>query len=255
MPKKRKKKKKQSNALLWRCAGALAAAVVLIAGLALLLQPREKETPPAATEPTVFQEKIPGIDVSSHQGQIDWNAVADSGVQFAIVRLGYRSYGDGTLHTDQRARENLEGARAAGLQVGAYFFSQALNEAEAETEAALALGILGDFELDLPLAYDWEYVSDEARTADLEGEQLLKCVHAFCGAVEEAGVQPMVYFNQDLANTRLDLEEIQEYPFWLAKYTEELDFPQEVAFWQHSDQGKIDGIEENVDLNWYWPEA
>lgn len=252
MPKKRKKKK-SNPALLWRCAAALAAAVALIAGLALLLTPREKE--PEPTEPTVLQEKIPGIDVSSHQGQIDWEKVADSGVQFAIVRLGYRSYGDGTLHTDQRAKENLEGARAAGLKVGAYFFSQALNEAEAETEAALALGILGDFELDLPLAYDWEYVSEEARTADLEPEQLVKCVRAFCETVENGGEEPMVYFNQDLANTRLDLSEIEEYPFWLAQYAESLDFPQAVAFWQHSDQGKIDGIEENVDLNWYWPKA
>ncbi|MBQ9761513.1 MAG: glycoside hydrolase family 25 protein [Oscillospiraceae bacterium] len=244
-----KKKKKQQKGLLLRCLIAAVAAAALIVGLVFLLKP-----PPPSKEPPVLQGQVPGIDVSSHQGQIDWEKVADSGIQFAIVRLGYRSYGDGTLHTDQRAKENLAGARAAGLKVGAYFFSQAVTEAEAETEAALALGILGDFQLDLPLAYDWEYVSEAARTGDLEGAQLINCVHAFCETVEAGGEEPMVYFNQDLANTRLDLSEIEEYPFWLAQYAESLDFPAKVTFWQHSDQGKIQGIEENVDLNWYWPE-
>lgn len=251
-----KKKKKQDKSLILRSIIAALAGVLLLTGLAIGMRPKDEPTPPRSTEPTIpASGKMSGIDVSSHQGQIDWEKVAGSGVEFAIVRLGYRSYGDGALHIDQRAKENLEGARAVGLKVGAYFFSQALNEEEARTEATLALGILGDFKLDLPLAYDWEYVSEEARTANVEPEQLVKCVHAFCGAVEAAGVQPMVYFNQDLANTRLDLSEIKEYPFWLAKYTEDLDFPQEVAFWQHSDRGKVAGIEENVDLNWYWPKA
>lgn len=250
MAKKKKKKKKNPTGLRWLA--AVLAAAALMAALVFLLTP--KEEPPAPTDP-VLPQKMAGIDVSSHQGQIDWQKVADSGVEFAMIRLGYRSYGDGTLHIDQRAKENLEGARAAGLKVGAYFFSQAVSVAEANTEAALALEVLGDFRLDLPLAYDWEYVSEDARTADVTGETLVQNVHAFCKAMQAAGHRSMVYFNQDLANTRLDLSQIEEYPFWLAKYTESLDFHREIAMWQYSDQGKVPGIEENVDLNWYWPEV
>lgn len=195
---------------------------------------------------------IPGIDVSAHQGPIDWQAVAGSGVRFAMVRLGYRSY-EGVLNVDERAGENLAGARAAGLQVGAYFFSQATDPEEARQEAELAVQVLEGMALDLPLAYDWEYVSDDARTGDMDPDTLEQCVHSFCGAVEAAGYSPMVYFNQELSRTLLDLEAVEEYPFWLAMYAPELEFRCPVAMWQWSDQGKVDGIGGYTDLDWYLP--
>ena len=122
---------------------------------------------------------IVGIDVSSHQGKIDWQTVADAGIRYAFVRLGYRGYGNGALQTDVYARLNLEGAKAAGIAVGAYFFSQAIDVAEAKQEAAYALGILGGFELDLPLVYDWEYVNDTARNANMDKLTLTDCTLAF----------------------------------------------------------------------------
>lgn len=238
-----KRKKKRDPMRLTRWIVALTTAAVLTLLLVRCL-------PPA---PQSMAGAVPGIDVSSHQGDIDWQAVADSGMQFAIIRLGYRGYDDGVLHTDEKAIENLAQARAAGLKIGAYFFSQALNEAEAREEAALALEVLDGMALDLPIAYDWEYVSEEKRTGDMDPDTLVSCVHAFCGEVEAAGYQPMVYFNRELSRTLLDLEEVAQYPFWYARYDEELRFDKKVQFWQHSDQGQLPGIQEKVDLNWYFP--
>ena len=230
--------------LRWVVALVLMVAVALV--LVRCLSPRP--TPQYTVDP------IPGIDVSSHQGPIDWQAVADSGIRFAIIRLGYRSYDDGLLHIDERAAENLQGARAAGLKIGAYFFSQALTEAEAREEAALALEVLDGMTLDLPLAYDWEYVSADKRTGAMDQQTLTACVHTFCGEVEEAGYAPMVYFNQELSRTLLDLDAIQAYPFWFARYAEAIDFDRPVLRWQPSDEGTIPGIQEKVDLDWWYPD-
>lgn len=196
---------------------------------------------------------VPGIDVSYYQGAIDWAAVKAAGVEFAMIRLGYRSYRDGLLHTDPRAQENLRGAKAAGLKIGAYFFSQATSAAQAREEAQYALEILGDTALDLPLAYDWEYVNEDAPSAQVTGPVLEQCVRSFCDAVTQAGYESMLYFNQDLAKTRLDLDNLQQYPFWLAWYADQLTFSHEIRLWQYSDKGRVPGIEGNVDLNLYFP--
>lgn len=240
LTKKQKKAMKQ-----WFLALILGALVLTALAFGL------KSCAPEAPRP----EPIPGIDVSSHQGVIDWPAVAESGVEFAIIRLGYRSYRDGSLNIDEQAVYNLTEARAAGLKVGAYFFSQALNEEEAAEEAALALEILDGMELDLPLAYDWEYVAESARTGSMEKEALTACVHGFCGAAKAAGYEPMVYFNLDLSRTLLDVETVAGYDFWFAQYAEapELDAP--IRFWQYSDEGELPGITEKVDLNWYYPQG
>lgn len=188
-----------------------------------------------------------GIDVSSHQGEIDWQQVADSGVDFAFIRLGYRGYNSGTLHTDEYAGANLRGAGNAGLKVGAYFFSQAVSVEEAREEAAYALDILDGFPLDLPLMYDWEFVSLEARTGRVTGETLTECTQAFCRVIEENGLAPAVYFNTDQAQ-KLSLEALP-YPWWLAKYNEDLDFVCQVDLWQYSNTGTVPGIAGNVDLD------
>lgn len=265
-------KKKNDRKLLIQWIAALSAVLAVMVCISLLLQPRPTEDPPeettAAPRPTTSSEEfvyddfgfltcttrpsIPGIDVSHHQGGIDWQQVADAGVEFAFIRLGYRGYKDGLLHADEQARANLEGARSAGLKIGGYMFSQALTTQEAEEEAAFALEILGDTQLDLPLVFDWEYVSDTARTANVTEKTLMACVEAFCTAVEAAGAEPMVYFNQDLANTRLDLEKL-DYPFWLAKYTDNLNYPHKIRCWQYTDQGRIPGISEDVDIDLYFP--
>lgn len=228
----------------WVVALIAAAAVAVWLGLSL----GKWLTPSQTTE-----NASPGIDVSYHQGNIDWQAVADSGVEFAIIRLGYRGYDDGALHIDPNAAVNLTEARAAGLKLGAYFFSQAVTEEEAREEAALALQVLDGMELELPIAYDWEYVDPDKRTGDMTPKMLTACVRAFCGEIEAAGYESMIYFNQDLSRKLLEEEELEQYPFWLAMYDEELRFSYPVTFWQYSDEGTVPGITEKVDLNWYFP--
>ncbi len=191
---------------------------------------------------------VTGIDVSSHQGVIDWAAVAQDGISFAFVRLGYRGYETGTLLEDEFARQNLEGARAAGLKVGAYFFSQALNETEAREEAALCLTILDGFSLDLPLVYDWEFVTKEARTGNVDRQTLTACTQAFRYRVAPQ-YESAVYFNRDQANRLLNLQELEELPWWLAQYGTEMELPFRVDLWQYSSGGQVKGIEGDVDLD------
>lgn len=271
------KKKRTDPKLLLRWVVALCAMFVIMAALAVVLKrsdtvlraPRPDPTPsapeanPYGPEDFAYDENgyltclagnsIPGIDVSSHQGQIDWEAVKASGIRFAIIRLGYRGYNSGTLHTDEMALQNLSGAKAAGLKIGAYFFSQAITTEEARAEAHHALQVLGGMALDLPLVYDWEFVSESARTGSVTSETLMACIHAFCDEVERQGYEPMVYFNQSLAKDMLQLEYLTRYPFWLAMYSDQMTYPYKIRFWQYSDQGSIPGITGNVDLDLYFP--
>ncbi len=187
-----------------------------------------------------------GIDVSRYQGAVDWRQVKAGGVEFVMVRLGNRGIAEGTLHEDPLARQNLQGAKAAGLKVGAYFYSQALNVAEAEEEAAFALEILDGFRLDMPLAFDWE---QESRTENVDARTLTDCTKAFCEVVETAGYKPMIYFNSFQAKELLHLRELEDVPWWLAMYDVTMEFPYRMDMWQYSNTGTVPGIAGSVDLN------
>lgn len=249
------------------------AVMLLVVGVAMLVIPRgempEPETrptvPPAPTGPTLPSNPYDGqlvdrlteepgavtlgIDVSHHQQEIDWEEVASSGITFAIIRLGYRGYTDGILYPDDYVKENLAGAKAAGLKIGAYFFSQAVNVQEAKAEAEYALTLLEGVTLDLPLAYDWEYVNENARTATVSGETLTECTLAFCKAVKEAGREPMIYFNRTQAMDMLELDRLTDYTWWLAQYQTVMDFPYRVEMWQYTKTGSVAGITGDVDIN------
>ena len=192
-----------------------------------------------------------GVDVSSHQGVIDWQAVADSGVEFAMIRIGFRGYLEGEINTDTKALENIAGAKAAGLDVGVYFFSQALTRQEAAREAAWCVTFLENTELEMPLVFDWEHVeSAEARTAGFSDRALLTaCARSFCDVVSAAGYEPMVYFNVYQARGLYDLTALRDYGFWLAQYEEGLDFSHAVDLWQYTESGEVEGIQGRVDLD------
>ncbi len=195
-----------------------------------------------------------GVDVSVYQKQVDWPTVAQQGISFAMVRLGYRGYGQaGKLMEDIRAIENLDGAKAAGLKVGAYFYSQAISVEEAIEEANMALQILDGRKLEMPVVFDWEVFSQEGRTYYVDRKTMNECALAFCQTIEAAGYKAMVYFNVDIANRLLDLPKMQQagYPFWLALYGT-MTFPHRVDMWQFTDTGYVKGIEGDVDLNLYF---
>lgn len=187
-----------------------------------------------------------GIDVSRYQKDVNWKKVKAAGIDFVIVRLGYRGYETGLLNEDAYARKNLQGAREAGLLVGAYFFSQALTPEEAREEARFSMEILGDFQLDLPLTFDWE---EQLRTENVDGETVTACALAFCDEVQQAGITPMIYFNPRQAAFVLDLHQLTDYPWWLAMYDVGREFPCRFDLWQYTCTGKVDGIKGNVDIN------
>ena len=194
-------------------------------------------------------DSIPGIDVSAYQGDVNWNMVAASGIEFALIRVGYRGYGTGKIVEDTYARDNLRDANLAGLKVGAYFFSQALNEQEVEEEVAFLLDIIKDYEITMPVVFDWEYVNDTARTADMDPRTLTDLNLYYCELMEAAGYQPMIYFNSHQARTLLYLYELEEYPFWLAYYNNRMNYPHRFEMWQYTCTGRVPGIKGDVDIN------
>lgn len=198
-----------------------------------------------------------GIDVSQHQGEIDWQAVKDAGVTFAIVRVGGRGYGaKGVLYTDDLAKSYYEGAKAAGIKVGAYFFSQATSVTEAEEEAALVLDFIKDWQLDMPVVYDWEQMlMAGSRTQNVDARVVTDCMKAFCQKIEASGNDAMIYFNPDHSDVQFYIEEVTAYDFWLAYYTQWMDYPYKVNMWQYTNQGVMPGIEGDVDINLYFPES
>ena len=201
------------------------------------------------------QTSYPGIDVSAFQGNIDWTQVKNSGIRFAMIRLGYRGYGQkGTLVEDEFAQQNLAGADSAGLALGAYFFSQATSIAEVDEEIDFLLGILGDYHLSMPIVLDWEYISDTARTANVDARTLTDCLLLFCQVMEEKGYQPMVYFNWNQSMKMLHLTELEDYPFWLALYQDKMTYPYRVEMWQWTCTGRVPGINGDVDINVYMPD-
>ena len=198
-------------------------------------------------------DSSPGVDVSAHQGPIDWQAVKNSGIEFAIIRLGYRGYGSGKLVEDEYAKQNLQAAKEAGLKIGAYFFSQALDIKEADEEIQFMLNMLADVYLDMPIVLDWEIPAEDARTKDMDARTLTDIQLHFCGQMKKMGLQPMVYFNWHQSENLYYLSELEEYPFWLALYQDRMTYPWKVEMWQWTSSGKVPGIQGNVDINVYMP--
>ena len=190
-----------------------------------------------------------GIDVSSYQGTIDWKKVANSGVTFVIIRVGGRGYTGGNLYDDKMAQKNYEGAKKAGLKIGAYFFSQAISTEEAVEEARYLLEKTSTWELDMPLVYDWEYIDEDARTANVSKQTLTDCMIAFCEEIQSAGKEPMIYFNPNHAKRMFHIEQVTDYPFWLAMYTDWMTYPYKFNMWQYTNAGSVPGIKGKVDIN------
>ena len=190
-----------------------------------------------------------GIDVSFYQGEIDWQQVKAAGVEFVFIRVGSRGTTEGKLYADEMAQQYYEGAKAAGLQIGAYFYSQAVTPKEAEEEAWFVLDQIANWELDKPVAYDWEWGGQDSRTDGIDPYMLNLCCVSFCNIIENAGLQPMIYFNAYQGLEQMDLPFLQDIPFWLAMYDTPMEFPYRVDYWQYSAEGTIPGIAGIVDLN------
>lgn len=194
-----------------------------------------------------------GIDVSQYQTDIDWAAVAGSGVSFVIARVGGRGYTEGGIYTDTMFASHAAGAAAAGLQVGAYFFSQAISVQEAQEEAFFVLDQLRGHSITGPVVFDWESIGRSiARTYGLSTTTLCDCANAFCSIIAAAGYQPMIYFNDYDGYVKYDLSRILNYPFWYANYNDTPGFYYDFAMWQYTSKGSVPGIKGNVDMDlWF----
>lgn len=272
------------SVLFWGITGG---ALVFIAALTVLLilllrpdplpppAPTSPTLPPAtaATEPTLppstFDKRdfihrngyitctsapcVLGIDVSEWQEEIDWAQVKAAGVEFVMLRAGWRGSEQGLLFEDTLAQEHYAGASAAGLKIGAYFFSQAASPEEAAEEANFLLDIIDGWNIEMPVVFDWEYVSADSRTAAMTPRLVTDCARIFCDRVAAAGYTPTVYFNLHLSEEYLLLTELTDYPFWLAQYTDAPEVPYRIDLWQYTDSGTVPGIAGGVDINLYFP--
>lgn len=194
-----------------------------------------------------------GADLSSHNVITDWSAVKADGIDFVMLRLGYRGYVSGKLMQDDNFNAYYNAAKNAGLKVGAYFFSQAISEEEAVEEAVFAAKILNGRQLDFPVAFDWELIfnddEDVPRTDNVPVDVLTDACLAFCQNMESFGYRSMIYQNKRTSLFKLDLPRLQDIPFWLAEYGDGPTYIYDYDMWQYSCKGTVDGIEGEVDLN------
>ena len=192
-----------------------------------------------------------GIDVSKHQGTINWAKVKEAGVDFAILRLGYRGYSTGKLVMDSTFYTNLQGCLDNGIEVGVYFFSQALNYKEGVAEANFVMDALSGYRITYPIVFDWEpyAASVGARTRGIGDEQLNQAAQGFLETVAKAGQTGMLYQNPTYFYKHMDMSRFADYPLWLAHYVDMTSFYYRYDIWQYSCTGHVSGIDGNVDLN------
>lgn len=197
---------------------------------------------------TTANSKV-GIDVSKWNGDIDWDKVKNAGVEYAIVRAGYRGSKTGSLVEDPYFATNMKGAAASGVPVGIYFFTQAVNEVEAVEEASVVISLIREYKIDYPVFIDTEGAGGNGRADGLDPETRTLVCEAFCRTVKNAGYDAGVYASRNWYNNNLYTERLDDYIIWLAEYRSVPLYQGYYQMWQYTSKGKIDGIDGNVDMN------
>lgn len=191
-----------------------------------------------------------GIDVSKWNQEIDWEVVKDAGVEFAIIRCGYRGASTGSLVIDPRFKENIEGAIAAGIPVGVYFFTQAIDEVEAVEEASMVIRLIEDYDVDYPVFLDSESTGGKGRADGLGSDERTSAHRAFLQTIQAAGYETGVYASRNWLKDRLDMTRLSSYRIWLAEYAAAPTYDEYYYhMWQYTSKGTVDGISTKVDLN------
>ena len=192
-------------------------------------------------DPEQNMTSVLGIDVSSHQGEVDWKKVKDAGVDFVFIRLGMRGYESGAVVLDECYLDNIQAARKAGLNVGVYFFSQALNADEAAEEADFVIENLKGHDIDLQVVYDYEIVlQDTSRSNTLEPIDYNGNARIFCEKIKTAGYTPMIYTNSYFAENYYDMQDLSSYDIWFANYDANPELSSGFAVWQYTEEGSIE---------------
>ncbi len=253
MTTKRRKNKNSKKRLTIIISTILLSIVLVITGLSIVT--RNNNAPVLSTDSDIAE----GIDVSSHNGKIEWSKVKDN-TDFAIVRVGYRGYGNGEMDKDKKAKYNLTHANNNGVPVGAYFYSQAINDDEAVEEAKLAIKVCKGHDISLPIFIDFEYAYNASGKMDgrlynakLTPKQATSMVNAFCKEIKKAGYTPGVYASSSVFMSRLKMSSIDsDAVIWVADYSDKVSYINQYDIWQYTSKGKLDGINSKyVDKN-YW---
>lgn len=205
------------------------------------------------SEITGMQEGNPnakmGIDVSKWNKEIDWDKVKNAGVEFAIIRVGYRGATTGALVEDPYFEANIKGAIRAGIPVGVYFFTQALDVVEAVEEASMVMALCRDYKITYPVFIDVEGLGGSGRADGLDVETRTAVSRAFCATIESEGYRAGVYSSRNWLNQMLDMDQLQDYVVWLAEYRDVPIYQGYYHMWQYTSNGSVDGIEGRVDFN------
>jgi GH25 family lysozyme M1 (1,4-beta-N-acetylmuramidase) len=199
-----------------------------------------------------------GIDVSHHNGKIDWDTVSDN-VDFAFIRVGYRGYTDGNISIDSKAKYNLKNANRAGVPIGVYFYSQATNDDEAIEEAEFVLSKIKGYDITLPIAIDFEYayskgeIAGRLHEANLTKAQRTSLINAFCKTIQKAGYTPALYASTYIYESQINVKNLNnDIVIWVADYNSDITYDGDYDIWQYSEKGSCDGVNSKyVDTN-YW---
>ncbi|MDE7354287.1 MAG: glycoside hydrolase family 25 protein [Acetatifactor sp.] len=196
------------------------------------------------------QTSYVGVDISKTQDYVDFVKVKKAGINFVMLRAGARGYGTGQLIVDDYFNDNLKRATDAGLEVGVYFFSQAITKEEAVEEANMVLQNLGDYQISYPIAFDMEFIeNDTARIDSLSKTEKTAIAKAFLDTIAAAGYKTMLYGNKEWLIKEIDMSKLTAFDVWLSQQTDVPDYPYQFTMWQYSTQGSVDGIAGPVNMN------
>ncbi len=191
-----------------------------------------------------------GVDLSKYNGDVDFGALKESGIDFVMLRLGSRGYGSGQIMLDEKFEENIKKATGAGLEIGVYFFSQAITEQEAVEESNFIIQTLANYKITYPIAFDMEYVqNDKARIDALSREDKTTVAKAFLENTKVAGYKPMIYGTKEWLIKHIDLTKLTDYDIWLSQQKDIPDYPYKFQMWQYTLEGKASGVDGDVNLN------
>lgn len=201
-------------------------------------------------------ESAIGVNVSEKSGDIDWAQVAASGVDYAMIRVGWREQIKGRVHVDAKFQQNMEGAINAGLPVGVYFFSQAVSDAEADEEAKTVIEQIRGYSISYPIAIYWKYATKEdgsqnenSRSVRCNGEQITGFIDTFCKKISDAGFTPCYLASKSMAYNTLNLSRLSKYDLWYAEYKPQPSFYYDFKIWQYTEEADVPGIPEKTPIN------
>ena len=191
-----------------------------------------------------------GVDISSKQGIVDFEKLKKAGVDFVMIKVGGRGYSSGNIVLDSSYKDYMNGAKNAGLGIGVYFYSQAVDKDEACEEAETLLELIKDYPVKYPVVFDMESVEgDMARTDALDVSTRTELARIFLKTIKAEGYTPMLYGDKEWLVTKLDLEKLQDYDVWLSQEADTPDYPYEYTMWQYNKSGTVSGISGTAGLN------